>query len=77
MHQIFLATKFGVKFSSDEGRVFRNDPAYIRQAIGLSLERLGIETVDLWYWYVVPTLPSSPTTHAWACYGSIVLGTYR
>lgn len=53
MRKIFLATKFALKGTPDGGRVFRNDPEYIRQAIDLSLERLGIDCVDLWYWYVV------------------------
>lgn len=45
---IFLATKFGaVKLPTGFG--FRGDAAYVPIACGLSLERLGVKTIDLWY----------------------------
>jgi aryl-alcohol dehydrogenase-like predicted oxidoreductase len=45
---IFLATKFG--FTTDTtGRVIRGDPAYVKEAVSQSLERLGVESVDLYY----------------------------
>ncbi|KAF9473042.1 Aldo/keto reductase [Pholiota conissans] len=42
--QIFLATKFG---GTPTG--FNNKPEYIKTAISRSLERLGVDTVDLYY----------------------------
>jgi len=50
MFKVFLATKFAVKGTPDGGRIFRNDPEYIRAAIDISLKRLGVDHVDLWYW---------------------------
>ncbi|KAK3300369.1 putative aldo-keto reductase [Chaetomium fimeti] len=47
--EIFLATKFGNKVSSDGGRAIRNDPEYIRQSVTESLERLQTDHIDLLY----------------------------
>ncbi|KAK7752733.1 hypothetical protein SLS62_005285 [Diatrype stigma] len=53
---IFLATKFGGiivgdgDMSTDHGRFgFRGDAAYVREACEKSLERLGVDYIDLWY----------------------------
>lgn len=53
VRQIFLATKFGNHVSADGGREIRNDPAYIRQAVRESLQRLKTDYIDLLYWYVL------------------------
>ncbi|KAF8652578.1 hypothetical protein AX16_004331 [Volvariella volvacea WC 439] len=42
--EIFLATKFGVTATG-----LRGDREYVMQAVERSLERLGVETVDLYY----------------------------
>lgn len=49
--EITLATKFGIELRADDPayRVFRNDPAYIRQAVEASLRRLGVDVIDLYY----------------------------
>ncbi|KAH6650757.1 putative aldo-keto reductase [Chaetomium tenue] len=47
--EIFLATKFGNKVSSDGGREICNDPEYIRQSVAESLERLHTDYIDLLY----------------------------
>ncbi|MFH8679580.1 aldo/keto reductase [Streptomyces lydicus] len=52
--EIVLATKFAIApdpdFPDDPAkRVIRNDRAYIRQAVEGSLQRLGVETIDLYY----------------------------
>ena len=49
--QAFLATKFGfVPNPSEAGQiVVDGSPAYIRKAIEGSLQRLGVETIDLYY----------------------------
>ncbi|RYP82957.1 hypothetical protein DL770_005470 [Monosporascus sp. CRB-9-2] len=45
---IFLATKFGgVQLPTGFG--FRGDAAYVPIACEQSVERLGVETIDLWY----------------------------
>jgi aryl-alcohol dehydrogenase-like predicted oxidoreductase len=44
-NEIFLATKFGYS----AGGVIRGEYEYVKQALGRSLERLGIDTIDLYY----------------------------
>lgn len=46
---IFLATKFANRVLPDGTRVIRSDPAYAKEACVKSLERLGVETIDLYY----------------------------
>ncbi|KAI0938383.1 hypothetical protein AcV5_000077 [Taiwanofungus camphoratus] len=47
-NEIFLATKFG--FESDvPDKVVNGDPEYVRKAIQKSLDRLGVNFVDLYY----------------------------
>ncbi|MEU7552192.1 aldo/keto reductase [Streptomyces sp. NPDC044571] len=49
-NEITLATKFAIERSDDPHyRGVRNDRAYIRQAVGASLRRLGTEVIDLYY----------------------------
>jgi aryl-alcohol dehydrogenase-like predicted oxidoreductase len=45
---IFLATKFGLDFSTGI-QVEHSDPEYIKRACEKSLTRMGIETIDLYY----------------------------
>src|SRR3954468_22809325 len=48
--QVVLATKFGNVRSEDGGRGgIRGDAEYIRQACDASLERLGVDHIDLYY----------------------------
>ncbi|KAM3502618.1 hypothetical protein MY11210_009013 [Beauveria gryllotalpidicola] len=47
-NDIFLATKFALRYTP-EGRVFDNDPVYVKEACAKSLETLGIDTIDLYY----------------------------
>ncbi|KAJ5158522.1 Aldo/keto reductase [Penicillium coprophilum] len=46
---IFLATKFAVQRDPDGGMSIRSDPEYAKQACAKSLERLGVDTIDLYY----------------------------
>jgi aryl-alcohol dehydrogenase-like predicted oxidoreductase len=58
--QAFVATKFGIVFSRGEASTDRptrwgfpikinGTPAYARRALDASLERLGVDAIDLWY----------------------------
>ena len=48
--QVVLATKFGnVRGESGERLGVRGDPEYLRQACDASLERLGLDHIDLYY----------------------------
>ncbi|MFC3394381.1 aldo/keto reductase [Brenneria rubrifaciens] len=62
--QVFLATKFGIVRNSanlDERGVC-GKPEYIRRAIEGSLQRLGVEEIDLYYQHRVdPTVPIEET----------------
>jgi aryl-alcohol dehydrogenase-like predicted oxidoreductase len=46
---IVLATKFGDMRSSDGSMPTRDDAAYVHQAVDASLDRLGIDVIDLYY----------------------------
>ncbi|KAG5917594.1 hypothetical protein E4U42_007182 [Claviceps africana] len=46
---IFLATKFGLRSIHGGSSSITNDAAWIREACQRSLDRLGIETIDLYY----------------------------
>jgi aryl-alcohol dehydrogenase-like predicted oxidoreductase len=48
-HQVVLATKFGNVRNDDGSREVRGDAEYVRQACDASLERLGLDHVDLYY----------------------------
>ncbi len=46
---LVIATKFGIG-RTDDGTIFvRNDPDYIRKSVDESLQRLGIDVIDLYY----------------------------
>jgi aryl-alcohol dehydrogenase-like predicted oxidoreductase len=48
--EVFLATKFGnVRGPDGEFLGVRGDPDYVRAACDASLQRLGVETIDLYY----------------------------
>jgi aryl-alcohol dehydrogenase-like predicted oxidoreductase len=47
--EVVLATKFGNVRNDDGSREVRGDAAYVRQACEASLQRLGLEHVDLYY----------------------------
>lgn len=61
--QVFLATKFGnVRGPNGEFLGVRGDPQYVRSACEESLQRLGIEVIDLYYQHRVdPTVPIEDT----------------
>ncbi len=51
--EVFLATKFGIRLRFDADgtprRGIDGSPAYVREACEGSLERLGVESIDLYY----------------------------
>jgi aryl-alcohol dehydrogenase-like predicted oxidoreductase len=63
-----LATKFGIVFDAEKGiRGINGKPGYVREAVEASLNRLGIETIDLYYLHRVdPETPIEETVGAMA-----------
>ncbi|KAL3472363.1 NADP-dependent oxidoreductase domain-containing protein [Aspergillus californicus] len=47
--EVFLATKCGLQRQPDGRHTFRSDPEYVKEACNRSLERLGFDTIDLYY----------------------------
>ncbi|WP_347218876.1 aldo/keto reductase [Chryseobacterium sp.] len=72
--KIFIATKFGFRFkdgkashSGAPGTYFDGSPEWIKQAVDLSLQRLKIDTIDLYYAHRVdPNVPVEETVGAMA-----------
>jgi aryl-alcohol dehydrogenase-like predicted oxidoreductase len=66
--EVVLATKFGnVRGPSGERLGLRGDPEYVREACEASLQRLGVETIDLYYQHRVdPKVPIEETVGAMA-----------
>ena len=65
---VVLATKFGnVRGPRGEFLGVRGDPAYVRQCCDASLQRLNVETIDLYYQHRVdPKVPIEDTVGAMA-----------
>ena len=63
---VVLATKFGIVRGPDPGsRSVSGRPEYVRSACDASLERLGVETIDLYYQHRVdPNTPIEETVGA-------------
>jgi aryl-alcohol dehydrogenase-like predicted oxidoreductase len=61
--QVFLATKFGnVRGPNGEFLGVRGDPEYVRSACEASLQRLGVDVIDLYYQHRVdPQVPIEDT----------------
>lgn len=66
--QAVIATKFGIwRDDNRQWRGLRGDAEYVRQACDNSLQRLGIETIDLYYQHRVdPEVPIEETIGAMA-----------
>ncbi|HEV3070738.1 MAG TPA: aldo/keto reductase [Solirubrobacteraceae bacterium] len=67
--QVFLATKFGIKLEMTDPprRGIDGSPAYVREACEGSLQRLGVEHIDLYYQHRVdPKTPIEETVGAMA-----------
>jgi aryl-alcohol dehydrogenase-like predicted oxidoreductase len=72
--KVFIATKFGFRFkdgkagsSNSPNTIIDGSPEWIKQAVELSLKRLGIETIDLYYAHRIdPKVPVEETVAAMA-----------
>jgi aryl-alcohol dehydrogenase-like predicted oxidoreductase len=67
--QVFLATKFGIKLEMTDPprRAIDGSPAYVREACAGSLQRLGVDHIDLYYQHRVdPNTPIEETVGAMA-----------
>src|SRR5215218_10264364 len=65
--QVVLATKFGWVRRPEGKPGVRGDPDYVRQACDASLERLGVDSIDLYYQHRVdPNTPIEETVGAMA-----------
>ncbi len=65
--EVVLATKFGNRRNAPDGRTVDGRPEYVRRACESSLERLGVETIDLYYQHRVdPQVPIEDTVGAMA-----------
>ena len=69
--QVVLATKFGNQRLADGRRVVNGDPGYVRQACDASLERLGVDHIDLYYQHRVDR--SVPVEETWGALAELVL----
>ena len=67
-NEVIIATKFAsVRNERGERLGIRGDPAYVRQACDASLQRLGVDHIDLYYQHRVdPKVPIEETVGAMA-----------
>jgi aryl-alcohol dehydrogenase-like predicted oxidoreductase len=68
--QVVLATKFGNQRLAGGRRVVNGDPAYVGQACDASLERLGVDHIDLYYQHRVDR--SVPVEETWGALAELV-----
>ncbi|MDX1514489.1 MAG: aldo/keto reductase [Gammaproteobacteria bacterium] len=65
--EVVLATKFGNRRNAPDGRNVDGRPEYVVEACDASLERLGVEVIDLYYQHRVdPQVPIEDTVGAMA-----------
>ncbi|RJQ79200.1 aldo/keto reductase [Pseudonocardiaceae bacterium YIM PH 21723] len=65
--EVVLATKFGIEFADGFEPTIRNAPDYMRQCLEGSLQRLGVDHIDLYYVHRVDfTVPIEETVGALA-----------
>jgi aryl-alcohol dehydrogenase-like predicted oxidoreductase len=78
--EVFLATKFGIKLEPGEAggpggrapkRTIDGSPAYVHSACEGSLQRLGVEQIDLYYQHRVD--PNTPIEETVAAMAELVL----
>jgi aryl-alcohol dehydrogenase-like predicted oxidoreductase len=67
--QVVLATKFGIVWTED-GMSARGDAAYVKQSCDESLQRLGVDHIDLYYQHRVD--PNVPVEETWGALAELV-----
>jgi aryl-alcohol dehydrogenase-like predicted oxidoreductase len=68
--EVVLATKFGNQRLDDGTRVVNGRPDYVHQACDASLERLGVDHIDLYYQHRVDR--SVPVEDTWGALAELV-----
>lgn len=68
--EIVIASKFGQEFRADGTRGINGRPEYVRAACDASLQRLGIETIDLYYQHRIDK--STPVEETWGALSELV-----
>jgi aryl-alcohol dehydrogenase-like predicted oxidoreductase len=68
--EVQLATKFGNVRAEDGSRSINGRPEYVRQACDASLQRLGVDHIDLYYQHRVDR--STPIEETWGALAELV-----
>lgn len=69
--QAFIATKFGINYNEDRSRLLVDgSPANVRRAVEGSLQRLGVDHIDLYYLHRVD--PDTPIEETVGAMGELV-----
>lgn len=66
-NKLFIATKFGFQWGDVGDRSVNASPAYLKKAVEGSLQRLGVDVIDLYYAHRIdPKVPVEETVGAMA-----------
>lgn len=68
--EVVLATKFGQEFRPDGTRGINGRPEYVRQSCDDSLQRLGVDHIDLYYQHRAD--PDVPVEETWGALSELV-----
>ncbi|NNH71074.1 aldo/keto reductase [Nocardia uniformis] len=68
--EVVLATKFGIVWGADGSMGARGDATYVKQSCDASLERLGVDHIDLYYQHRVD--PNVPVEETWGALSELV-----
>jgi aryl-alcohol dehydrogenase-like predicted oxidoreductase len=68
--EVVVATKFGIGRDADGGRAVNGRPEYVIASCDASLERLGVDVIDLYYQHRVDT--TTPIEETWGAMGQLV-----
>jgi aryl-alcohol dehydrogenase-like predicted oxidoreductase len=68
--EVQLATKFGNVIGPDGSRTIMGRPEYVREAVEGSLQRLGVDVIDLYYQHRVD--PTTPVEDTFGALGELV-----
>ena len=68
--EVVLGTKFGQEFLPDGSRGINGRPDYVRRACDDSLQRLGVDHIDLYYQHRVD--PDVPVEETWGALSELV-----